>query len=45
MDNKIQEGLESIERIKLLMGYSLLKTLTENEESVLTEQSKNENVP
>jgi len=45
MKNKIQEGFESIERVKLLMGYSLLKTLTENEESVLTEQSKNENVP
>ena len=38
MDNKIQEGLESIERIKLLMGYSLDKTLTENKETILVEQ-------
>jgi hypothetical protein len=45
MNNKIQEGFESIERVKLLMGYSLSKTLTENEESFLTEQSKNENIP
>ena len=43
MNNKIQEGFESIERVKLLMGYSLSKTLTENEEIVLTEQSKNIN--
>jgi len=38
MGNKIQEGLESIERIKLLMGYSLDKTLTENKETILVEQ-------
>jgi hypothetical protein len=39
MDNKIQEGLNSIDRVKLLMGYSLSKTLTENKESILIEQS------
>jgi hypothetical protein len=38
MDNKIQEGLESLERVKLLMGYSSSKTLTENIEN-LNEQS------
>jgi hypothetical protein len=34
----ITEGLESIDRIKLLMGYNLKKTLTENKE-ILLEQS------
>ncbi len=33
-DNKILEGLESIDRIKLLMGYSLGKTLNENKEDL-----------
>jgi hypothetical protein len=41
MSNKIQEGLESIERIKLLMGYSLNKTLTENREDIIKEQIDN----
>jgi hypothetical protein len=38
MSNKIKKGLESIERIKLLMGYSLHETLSENIEHILTEQ-------
>ena len=45
MSYKYNVGLDLVTRVKLLMGYSLSKTLTENEESVLTEQSKNENVP
>ena len=45
MSYKYNVGLDSVTRVKLLMGYSLSKTLTENEESVLTEQSKNENIP
>jgi len=37
MDNiKLQEGLEVINRIKLMMGYDMSKTLTENE--LLSEQ-------
>jgi len=28
--NKIQEGLDALDRIKLLMGYDMSKTLTEN---------------
>ena len=39
MSDKINEGLKSIERIKLLMGYSLHETLSENIEHILTEQS------
>jgi hypothetical protein len=38
MSDKINEGLKSIERIKLLMGYSLHETLSENIEHILTEQ-------
>ena len=38
MSDKINEGLKSIERIKLLMGYSLSKTLSENVDDILTEQ-------
>jgi len=38
MSNKINNGLKSIERIKLLMGYSLHETLSENIEHILTEQ-------
>lgn len=34
-NNKLQEGLESVNRIKLLMGYDMSKTLNEN----LNEQS------
>ena len=36
-NNKLQEGLESINRIKLLMGYDMSKTLNENlkEQSVI----------
>jgi hypothetical protein len=45
MSYKYNVGLDSVTRVKLLMSYSLSKTLTENEESVLTEQSKNENTP
>jgi hypothetical protein len=36
---KLQEGLDSVNRIKLLMGYDMSKTLTENKENVLIEQS------
>ena len=35
MSDKINEGLKSIERIKLLMGYSLHETLSENIEHIL----------
>lgn len=38
MSDKINEGLKSIERIKLLMGYSLHETLSENIQHILTEQ-------
>ena len=38
MSDKINEGLKSIERIKLLMGYLLHETLSENIEHILTEQ-------
>jgi hypothetical protein len=38
-NNKLQEGLDSVNRIKLLMGYDMSKTLTENKENVLIEQS------
>jgi hypothetical protein len=38
MSDKINEGLKSIERIKLLMGYSLHETLSENIDHILTEQ-------
>lgn len=38
MSDKIEEGIKSIERIKLLMGYSLSKTLSENVDDILTEQ-------
>jgi hypothetical protein len=38
MSDKINEGLKSIERIKLLMGYSLHETLSENIEHILIEQ-------
>ena len=38
MSDKIEEGIKSIERIKLLMGYSLHETLSENIEHILTEQ-------
>jgi hypothetical protein len=34
-NNKLQEGIESVNRIKLLMGYDMSKTLNEN----LNEQS------
>jgi hypothetical protein len=34
-NNKLQEGLESVNRIKLLIGYDMSKTLNEN----LNEQS------
>ena len=34
-NNKLQEGLDSVNRIKLLMGYDMSKTLNEN----LNEQS------
>jgi hypothetical protein len=40
-DKKLQEGLESIQRSKLLMGYNMSKTLTEN----LNEQSKTTQAP
>jgi len=40
-DNKILEGLESIDRIKLLIGYSLDKTLNENKEHIINEQVTN----
>jgi len=38
MSDKIKEGIKSIHRIKLLMGYSLSKTLSENVDDILTEQ-------
>ena len=36
-NNKLQEGIESVNRIKLLMGYDMSKTLNENlkEQSVI----------
>ena len=34
-NNKLQEGLDSVNRMKLLMGYDMSKTLNEN----LNEQS------
>jgi len=36
-NNKIQEGLDSINRIKLIMGYNLEKTLNENKSIILKE--------
>ena len=39
MSDKINEGLKSIERVKLLIGYSLHETLSENIKHILTEQS------
>ena len=41
MKDKLQEGLESLDRIRLLIGYSLDKTLTENKKDVVNEQINN----
>lgn len=41
MKDKLQEGLESLDRIRLLIGYSLDKTLTENKKDVVSEQINN----
>ena len=38
MSAKIKEGLMSVERIKLLIGYSLNETLSENIQNILVEQ-------
>ena len=35
---KLQEGLDALDRIKLLMEYDMSKTLTENKEKTLSEQ-------
>ena len=32
------EGVDAVNRVKLLMGYDMSKTLTENKEKILTEQ-------
>lgn len=37
----IQEGLDSLNRIKLLMGYDSKKTLTENTKSIISEDATN----